>query len=85
MADLPPQKDGTPQPTIYEIRLEGHLSTMWETIFEGLTITKKDSGETLLIGPVVDQAALHGLLRKIRDLGVQLISVKRLAPEENIS
>ncbi len=59
----------------YQIRLKGHLSPQWTDWFEGLTITLEDNGETLLTSPVVDQAALHGLLKKVRDLGLVLISV----------
>ena len=72
-------------PMIYQIRIEGHLSLMWTTAFEGLTITLEDNGETLLTGPVVDQAALHGLLRKIRDLGLPLVSATRLQPGQTDS
>lgn len=78
MADLSSQKDVGPQPEIYEFRLEGHLSPVWESTFEGLAITLDDCGETLLKGPVIDQAELHSLLRKIRDLGMRLISVQCL-------
>lgn len=60
---------------IYQIRIKGHLDHRWSEWFGGLTITLEDNGDTLLSGPVVDQAALHGLLRKVRDLGMQLISV----------
>ena len=60
---------------LYEIRLKGHLDDKWADWFEGLTITRADNGETLLRGPVVDQAALHGVLRKVRDLGLPLLSV----------
>lgn len=60
---------------IYQIRLKGHLGGQWSDWFEGLTITLEESGETLLTGPVVDQAALHGLLKKVRDLGLPLLSV----------
>lgn len=63
------------QPTIYEIRLKGHLNPQWAAWFEGLSITLEDNGETLLAGPVADQAALHGLLKKVRDLGLPLLSV----------
>ena len=62
----------------YEIRLKGHLDDRWAEWFEGLTLTREDNGETLLTGPVVDQAALHGLLRKVRDLGMPLLSVIRI-------
>jgi hypothetical protein len=63
------------EPELYEIRLKGHLENRWAAWFEGLTITALDNGETLLTGPVVDQAALHSLLRKVRDLGIPLLSV----------
>ena len=63
------------QPMIYQIRIKGHLGREWTDWFEGLAITLEDNGETLLTGPVVDQAALHGLLRKVRDLGIPLLSV----------
>lgn len=63
------------QPTIYQIRIKGHLGCQWADRFEGLSITQEDTGNTLLTGPVVDQAALHGILKKIRDLGMPLLSV----------
>jgi hypothetical protein len=63
---------------LYEIRIKGHLNDRWADWFEGLIITALDNGETLLTGPVVDQAALHGLLRKVRDLGMPLLSVSRV-------
>lgn len=59
----------------YEIRLKGHLDDRWADWFEGLTITLEEDGDTLLTGPVVDQAVLHGLLKKVRDLGLPLVSV----------
>ena len=65
----------------YEICIKGHLDGRWSHWFEGLTIALKDNGETLLSGPVVDQAALHGLLIKIRDLGLPLVSVMGIQPE----
>jgi hypothetical protein len=68
------------QPIIYQIRLQGHLGRQWTDWFEGLTITLADNGETILTGPVVDQAALHGLLKKVRDLGMPLLSVTRIQP-----
>ena len=68
------------EPGLYEIRIKGHLDDRWEDWFEGLTITLEDNGDTLLTGPVVDQAALHGLLRKVRDLSIPLLSVNRVEP-----
>jgi hypothetical protein len=68
------------QPMIYQIRIKGHLGHQWTDWFGGLTITLEDNGDTLLTGPVVDQAALHGLLRKVRDLGMVLLSVIRVKP-----
>lgn len=65
---------------VYQIRLKGHLGPQWADWFEGLTITLEDEGETLLTGPVADQAALHGLLKKVRDLGMPLISAVRVKP-----
>jgi hypothetical protein len=64
----------------YEIRLKGHLDDRWAEWFEGLTITLEDNGDTLLTGPLVDQAALHGLLKKVRDLGMPLVSVSPIEP-----
>jgi hypothetical protein len=64
------------QPTVYEIRIKGHLDSQWTDWFEGLAITLEEDGDTLLTGPVIDQAALHGLLKKVRDLGMPLVSVR---------
>jgi hypothetical protein len=70
------EPEPTPSQTvIYQIRIKGHLSREWADWFEGLTITLEEDGDTLLTGPVVDQAALHGLLKKVRDLGLPLVSV----------
>jgi hypothetical protein len=64
-------------PTIYEIRIEGHLDPSWSEWLEGMTITIPEESVTCLSGPVVDQAALHGILNRIRDLNLKLLSVKR--------
>ncbi len=63
------------EPTIYQIRIKCQLDSQWTDWFEGMTITLEDNGDTLLTGPVIDQAALHGLLKKVRDLGLPLVSV----------
>jgi hypothetical protein len=63
------------QPAVYQIRLHGHLGDQWADWFDGMSITLEQNGDTLLTGPVADQAALHGLLRKVRDLGMRLVSV----------
>ena len=68
-------KTDSSQPIVYQIRLQGHLGHQWTEWFGGLTITLAENGDTLLTGQVVDQAALHGLLRKVRDLGMPLLSV----------
>jgi hypothetical protein len=68
------------QPMIYQIRLEEHLDHQWTNWFEGIAITMEDNNHTLLTCQVVDQAALHGLLKKVRDLGLTLISVIRVEP-----
>jgi hypothetical protein len=73
------------QPMDYQIRVKGHLSSQWTEWFEGLTITLEEDGNTLLTGTVIDQAALHGLLKKVRDLGVPLLSINsvRISPQDN--
>jgi hypothetical protein len=71
-------KMDTGQPMVYQIRLEEHIDCQWTDWFDGLAITLKDNGDTLLTGQVVDQAALHGLLKKVRDLGLTLVSVIRI-------
>jgi hypothetical protein len=68
------------EPGRYEIRLKGHLNDRWVDWFEGLTITLEDQGDTLLTGLVVDQAALHGLLKRVRNLGMPLLSVNLVNP-----
>ncbi len=65
---------------VYQIRLKGHLAPQWTDWFGGLTITWQDNGDTLFTGPVADQAALYGLLRKVRDLGMLLLSINCVEP-----
>jgi hypothetical protein len=74
---LNPKTDSS-EATVYQIRIKGHLGHQWTAWFEGLTITLEDNGNTLLTGVIVDQSALYGLLKKVRDLGMALISVNRL-------
>ncbi len=76
------RKTDSSQAMVYQIRLQGHLGRQWTEWFGGLTITLTENGDTLLTGPVVDQAALHGLLRKVRDLGMPLLSVNRVEPTQ---
>ena len=66
-------------PGRYEIRLKGHLDSRWAVRFDGMTLTTRADGTTLIEGPVVDQAALHGMLRVLRDIGLPLLSVTQLA------
>jgi hypothetical protein len=82
MSNEPGPEREADQPMVYQIRLKGHLGRQWTDWFEGLTITLEDNGETLLTGPVADQAALFGLLRKVRDLGMPLLSVNHLKPDQ---
>ena len=80
MSETHASTEGHYEPGLYEIRIEGHLDDRWADWFGGLIITLKEDGDTLLTGPVVDQAALFGLLRKVRDLGMPLVSVNRVEP-----
>lgn len=77
MMDKPP-----PDLPLYEIRLKGHLDAQWMTWLDGLTITLEENGDTLLSGPVADQSALHGILRRVRDLGMPLVSVVQVNREK---
>ncbi len=80
MGETPTPIKAQPEPELYEIRVRGHLDDRWAEWFEGLTITLEEDGNMLLTGPVVDQAALHGLLKKVRDLGLPLVSVSPVEP-----
>ena len=77
--ELDPKKEPS-HPVVYQIRIKGHLGSQWTDWFEGLSITLEEDGDTLLTGPVIDQAALHGLLKKVRDLGLPLVSVSPVEP-----
>jgi hypothetical protein len=72
---------GRHEPRRYEIRLKGHLDARWAAWFDGLNLTRESDGTTIISGPVVDQAALHGLLAKVRDLGLPLVSVTHSEPK----
>lgn len=72
------KNNSTTDPTVYEIKIKGHLGTQWTDWFEGMDITLADDGTTYICGAVIDQSALHGLLKKIRDLGMPLLSVNRV-------
>ncbi len=78
MSNVHKRKTAPDQPVVYQIRIKGHLGHQWSDWFEGLTITLVANGDTLITGPVIDQAALHGLLKKVRDLGMPLVSVSPL-------
>ena len=82
MSDTLHPKPDSDLPLVYQIRIEGHLGHQWAEWFGDLTVTLEDNGDTLLSGPVADQAALHGLLRKVRDLGTPLLSVVCVPPSQ---
>jgi hypothetical protein len=82
MSEEPASAKGSDRPGRCEIRLKGHLDGRWADWFGGLEITLEDNGNMLLSGPLADQAALHGLLRKVRDLGVPLLSVNWFEPSQ---
>ncbi len=67
----------------YEVRLKGHLDARWAAWFDGLTVCQDTDGSTVIRGPVIDQAALHGLLHKVRDIGLPLVSVTRIDPDSS--
>lgn len=78
MANEDSREQHPDEPTVYQIRLQGYLGQHWTDWFGALTITYEESGNTLLTGPIVDQAALYGLLKRVRDLGIPLLSVNRV-------
>jgi hypothetical protein len=80
MSNKSDKKTDPGQPIVYQIRIRGHLSDQWTDWFAGLAITLEEDGDTLLTGPVVDQPALFGLLKKVRDLGMPLISINCAEP-----
>lgn len=73
------------QPTIYHIRVKGHLAARWNDWFGPMTVTPEDNGDTVLTGPLIDEAALHGILRRIRDLGLPLLSIECIEPDQPAS
>lgn len=72
------ERDGDVKTAVYEIRLKGHIGQRYANWFDGMALTLAENGETVICGELVDQAALYGLLRKVRDLGLPLLSVKRI-------
>lgn len=82
MADERNLKTDPDQPLVYQIRIKGQLDRKWIDWFGDVTITLEENGETILTCSVIDQAALHGLLKKVRDLGVPLLSVNRVEPDQ---
>jgi hypothetical protein len=80
MSNITDPKSDPNQPVVYQITIKGHLGREWTDWFEGMAITLEEDGDTLLTGSVIDQAALHGLLKKVRDLGLPLISVSPVEP-----
>ncbi|WP_129677505.1 hypothetical protein [Candidatus Chloroploca sp. Khr17] len=80
MAHKPNPTADPASPVIYQIRIQGRLGQQWSDWLDGMAITPTDNGDTLVTGSVIDQAALHGLLRKVRDLGLPLLAVNRIQP-----
>ena len=85
MPDKLDPKTDPARPLIYQIRIRGHLPGQWSDWFAGLAITLEDNGDTLLTGPLADQAALYGLLKEVRDLGIPLVSVSPVEPSPKVA
>jgi len=83
MSNDPKQNTDPSQPLVYRIRIEGHLGDQWTDWFGGMTITLEENGDTFLTGPVADQAALFGLLKKIGALGLPLVLIDRVYPDKS--
>jgi hypothetical protein len=81
MSQTPPSTGKFREPGRYEIRLKGHLGARWAAWFDGLSLSRENDGTTIIHGPIADQAALHGLLQKVRDTGLPLVSVICLEPD----
>jgi len=82
MPEQHPRSTTPEPPAFYQIRIKGQLGPEWSDWFAGLTISLQENGDTLLSGPLQDQAALHGVLKKVRDLGLALLSVQSLDPDQ---
>lgn len=82
MSEKHPPKKSDDEPVFYEIRIKGHLDDWWAKRFDGLYIVLAENGDTLLTGAVIDQAALYGLLKKVRDLGMALVSVNQVQSQD---
>lgn len=85
MSNDPKYKTDPSQPMVFQIRIEGHLGDQWAGRLGELTITPEENGDTLLTGPIADQAALFGLLKKVRNLGMPLVSLQRIEPRPDVS
>ena len=82
MSDTHVSSDTRREPVQYELRIKGHLEARWAAWFGGLSLTQESDGTTVIRGAVIDQAALHGLLSKVRDLGLPLIAVTQVDPKQ---
>jgi len=82
MSDKTYLLENSTNPMVYQVRLKGQLGKQWEDWFDGLAISNEANGETILTGPITDQAALHGLFKKIRDLGLPLLELVRVEPKD---